>query len=673
MPVVEYQPTVDEENVIPHIVVVGAGPVGVRFLTEYLRVHSHCHITVFGNEPYEPYNRVQLSNVLSRSKDYSDIVMTFPVSSDEQKIEYIATEISHIDPQSQTISANNGVQYVYDSLVLATGSRPHVPNIEGVHLKGVYTFRNLRDTEALLARRHRSRRIVVVGAGLLGLEAAKALTGSGTEVVLVQQSDRLMNRQLDKQASEQLQAHIEALGVRIITQSGVRKIQGDQLLTEIDEHQQSFSRVTAVVTRDQEVIECDTVLLCTGIRPNIDLAIDAGIKFGRGITVNDVLETSEKNIYAIGECAEHNGTVYGIVSPGLEQASVLASRLAKGSAIYQGTQLISTLKVVGESVTSMGEVAEVTQRINQQELSYNNKKSSVYRKVVMHRGHIIGACSVGEWPDSRRVQEAFLSNSYFYPWQRWYFLLTGKLWFGGEKQAVSRWPETAMICQCNQISRGMLSAAMVDGCQSVEQLSQKTGAGTVCGSCQPLLQNLVGSESKALPIVGGLSIAALSFFAVIMSLFFFYFPGVAPVDSVQKPTIEFIWTDGFWKQVSGFSLLGLVAIGLLMTLRKRANWSFLGNFSYWRIVHIVLGVIALGVLFFHTGAHLGENLNRWLMINFLLISIVGATAGLSLHLASQSSASVVQAIKKSAFWAHVIVVWPLPALLITHVLSVYYF
>ena len=523
----------------------------------------------------------------------------------------------------------------------------------------------------MLARRHRSRRIVVVGGGLLGLEAAKALRCDGTEVVLVQQSERLMNRQLDDHASAHLQHYVEDLGIRVITSSGVRKIIDDSHTT--SEGNNGFSRVTAVMTRDQEVIECDTVLLCTGIKPNLQLAFDAGIAFGRGITVNDHLETSIQNIYAIGECCEHNGVVYGIVAPGLEQASVLASHLSGNQASYHGTELISTLKVVGESVTSMGEIAEVTQRISQQKVSYFHKKTGVYRSIIVHRGHILGACSVGEWPEMRRVQEAFLGKKYFYPWQRWYFFLTGKLWFSQGKQSVADWPETAIICQCNQLSRGVLSEAVNQGCDSLARLGKKTGAGTVCGSCQPLLQNLLGSNEKPAPLTGGIALTLFSLLAAVIAALLILMPGIAPEKSVQTPSLEFLWTDSFWKQVSGFSLLGLVAIGLVMTLRKRANWKFLGNFSYWRVVHSVLGALALGVLFIHTGAHLGENLNKWLMVNFLLVSLVGALAGVSMHIAAKTSASAVQLIKRSSFWAHIFIVWPLPALLIAHILSVYYF
>jgi len=230
-----------------------------------------------------------------------------------------------------------------------------------------------------------------------------------------------------------------------------------------------------------------------------------------------------------------------------------------------------------------------------------------------------------------------------------------------------------MVCQCNQITRGALSAAISAGHNTIEKIGSATDAGTVCGSCQPLISNLLGQKEKPVAVIGGTALAIVSVIAAIVALALIMMPGIASVDSVQKPSYEFLWTDGFWKQVSGFSLLGVVALGLLMSLRKRANWSFLGQFSYWRIVHVVLGAVALSILFIHTGAHLGENLNRWLMVNFLIISVVGAIAGLSLQIAAKTSASAVQAVKKSSFWAHIIIAWPLPALLIAHVLSVYYF
>ena len=645
---------------LPNIVVVGAGPVGVRFIDELKRRNVQCKLTLFGNEPYDLYNRVQLSNVLSRNKDYADIVYTLPPATDDFVLDYQQQHVRSIAPDHQRIETQRGEQFHYDHLVLATGSNPHIPAIEGCHLAGVFTFRNLRDTETLMARIFRSRRIVVVGGGLLGLEAARALSRHRTEVVLVQQSDRLMNRQLDAKAAAMLENYVTAQGIEVLTDSGVLRVLGDD-------------RVTGVTTRSGATLACDSVLFCTGIKPEISLALEAGIKVGRGIKVNDHLQTSRDNIYAIGECCEHNDMVYGIVSPGLEQASVLADHFAHGQSTYQGTQTIATLKVVGQSVCSMGEVAEVTDRPGQKRLSFTDKKSGIYRKLVIHRGKIIGACAIGEWEESRRVQEAFLSHGRLYPWQRLWFKLTGRLWTHSGNQQVGQWPEAALICQCNHITRGAISAAIAQGCESVADIGEKTTAGTVCGSCQPLLQNLLGGAVKPVAVVGAIPILTLSILAIIAAFLFVFYPGVSPVDSVQTPSFDHLWTDGFWKQVSGFSMVGIITLGLVMSLRKRARWTFLGNFAHWRLVHILLGVLALGVLLAHTGAHLGENLNRWLMMNFLLVSAMGALAGITLSWAGKTSMVSVRAMKKGWFWAHVLVTFPLPALLITHIVSVYYY
>ncbi len=653
-------PITTSPSVQKNIVVIGAGPVGVRFIDELKQKNVNCCVSLFGNEPYDPYNRVQLSHVLSRSKDYDDIVTRFPCSTETFTFNYYQQQIDNIHPLNKQVITQQGEKVDYDELVVATGSKPHIPNIEGADLKGVYTFRNLRDTEALLARIYRSRTTIVVGGGLLGLETAKALTSYHTYVILIQQGERLMNRQLDETASHLLANHINDEGIRVITASGVRRVFGDQ-------------RVEGVTTRDGTKIFCDTVVFCTGIRPENTLALKAGISVGRGIKVNDELQTSVENIYAIGECAEHQGQVYGIVTPGFEQAAVLAERFSGGTALYQGTQCISTLKVVGKPVCSMGEVAEVRRRAKQHFWTYQNKKQGHYRKIVIRQGRIIGACAVGEWQESRRMQESFLSRHYIYPWQCWWFSISGNLWLGKTDNRVIAWPETAVVCQCNQITRGAISQAIVQGCQSIQAIGAETSAGTVCGSCQPLIQNLLGNKTKPIKIKGVSPIFFMSIIAAIASVFFILFPGIPPVTSVQTASWQFLWTDNYWKQVTGFSLMGVVAIGLVMSLRKRMRWHFLGDFSSWRVVHSALGVIALFVLLMHTGAHLGENLNKWLMINFLIISAVGGLAGFSLYLASKTTIASIDVLKKSWFWIHVLVVWPLPALLTIHIVSVYYF
>ena len=260
------------------------------------------HVQLFGNEPYQPYNRVQLSALLAGKINRDALDIPLPSSSEKPNFSYIVSVIRQINTATKTVTDADGREHDFDILVIATGARAHVPSIPGVNRSGVYTFRNLKDAEFLSARVVRSRHIVVVGGGLLGLEAAKGLLRFNTRVTVIQQGPRLMNRQLSDEAACRLQAQVESLGIRVIVDAGVRKIQGDQT-------------IQSVLTNDGDIIECDTVLLCAGIKPNVELARAAGISVATGITVNDQLQTSHPDIYAIGECCEHRGLTYGLVTP----------------------------------------------------------------------------------------------------------------------------------------------------------------------------------------------------------------------------------------------------------------------------------------------------------------------------------------------------------------------
>jgi nitrite reductase (NADH) large subunit len=207
----------------------------------------------------------------------------------------------------------------------------------------------------------------------------------------------------------------------------------------------------------------------------------------------------------------------------------------------------------------------------------------------------------------------------------------------------------------------------------VSEIGKQTSEGMVCGSCQPLLQSLLGIDNKPLALQGAVAVFIFSLFAITASILLIVVPGIQPVNSVQISSWEFLWTSSYWKQVTGFSLLALISIGLLMSLRKRAGIMWLGRFSYWRIAHTFLGLLALVVLLLHTGAHLGENINQWLMINFLAISAVGALAGISISWSAKTSDATVRLFKKIGYWLHVLVSWPLPGLLAVHIVSVYFF
>jgi len=650
-------------------VVVGSGPVGVRFVRELLSRQSDADVLLIGNEEVLPYNRVLLTALLSGEVAYDNIGLSLPNKAQHPNFQVMNMDVVSLDMDKREICDRVGVHYPYDRLIFATGARPFVPQIKGTDQSGVFTFRSLKDTEKLLARTSRARHVVIMGGGLLGLEAAKAMLRANTQVTVIQQGSRLLNRQLDEAAATVLQKKVEALGINVITQTGVREIQGQ-------------GRVTAVMTRDKQVIECDTVLLCTGISPNIELAI-GNVAVRKGIVVDDQLKTSNDSIYAIGECCEHEGATYGLVSPGYEQAAVLADHLCGGSANYAGSLEVSRLKVVGESVISMGDVTDLNYQPFQREISY--RKGDQYRKIVLRKGVIAGAVGIGDWPQAKRVQENFLRQEKINLWRQWYFNFTGRLWVESDSSSVTNWSDQAIVCQCNSISKGEIAACIQQGTAKqatcVSDVTERSGAGSVCGSCKPLVQELFigltqqeGATAAVEKEHAWFPTAIASVIAVIIAAIVAFAPALAVSETVQKSAIlEFLWNDHYWKQVTGFSLLGMSIVGLLLSLRKRMKKINFGQFSQWRFAHIFLGVACAVTLILHTGMHLGENLNQILMIDFLLVLILGGIAGTVVSLSHQMNAKQSMQVRKFFSWVHILVTWPLPALLGIHILTVYYY
>ena len=646
---------------IPHIIVIGGGPVGVRFINELLKRQSQYKITLFGEEKVRPYNRVQLSSLLAGEVDVDSLQLELPTEGD--LFEYKQVKIDQIKPAVKRVIDVNGESYNFDKLIVATGARPHIPNITGIDQSGVYTFRNLRDAESIYARTSRAKHIVIVGGGLLGIETAKALQKNNTRITIIQQGQYLMNKQLDEKAAQLLEERLLELDINVITNSGVRFIEGN-------------GRVTGVVLRNRELIECDTVLFCSGISPNMEIARSARLRVNRGIVVNQKMQTSNESIYAIGECCEFKDITYGIVSPGYEQAAVAAEAINNQDVNYYGSLLSSTLKVLDTPVRSFGEVVNYTKSPLDHEVSYSKKGS--YRKLVIQKDKLIGGVSVGEWDNYLPTLEAFQQGRKINFFRRLLFKFTGSIFFRAQSNNVSTWLNEAIVCQCNNLSKGQLVESLQTQCQSVCDLKSKTKAGSVCGSCVPLLEQLVesatGQQQERQKEWAWTPMLLLSVIAFAMSLLVAVIPGLEVGKSVQNPApFEFLWNDKWWKQVTGFTLLGLSVVGLLMSLRKRIksiNW---GAFPYWRMMHIALGVVSVILLFFHSGWHLGENLNRLLMINFLLVIAIGALASLVVSISHRLPSHNAQGVRKIWSLAHIAVTWPLPILLAIHIFTVYYY
>jgi nitrite reductase (NADH) large subunit len=643
------------------IVVVGTGPVGMHIAHKLLDYNPQCAISLYGDEPWEPYNRVRLSTFLSGETSWAGLTDMAGPPAGERVVTHYNTPITAIDRERHEVINANGVRQVYSSLVLATGSSPHVPSIPGITLPGVFTFRNLDDVQQLLARRARSRKTVIIGGGVLGLEAARAMQRLNTEVTVVEHSPRLMNRQLDDAAGEMLREHLMGLGIRISLFDGVKKVLGD-------------IHVSGVELNSGRCLDCDTIVVVTGIRPNIELARGCGLSVGRGIRVNDNMQTRDADVYAIGECAEHRGQLYGLLAPGLEQAAVAAHSIMGGSASYSGSVVATQLKVVDQNVFSMGVTGDEHTTTDYVNYVYQNHGKGIYRKLITRRNRLAGVIAVGDWPAQSRIQESITQQRRLWPWQLHRFRRYGELWPAQEGNHVSSWPANRTVCNCRNVSRSQLTEAMQQGCVSLESLSRYTGASTVCGSCKPLLGEMLGEYVELEPEPGRGSLLASAVLALFMAIVTLT---VMPVpyskSMVPELHIDMLWRDGLLKQVSGFSLLGLSVVALLLSLRKRIKRFQLGQFAWWRVVHAALGLFTLLTLFAHTGFRLGEHLNFALMLSFLLLGFSGALAGGIAAVQERLDIVMAKRLRSMSNWVHILLFWPLPALLGLHIFAVYYF
>jgi len=368
------------------LVVVGNGMAAARLVDELTKVAlGRYAIAVIGDEPRLAYNRVLLSSVLAGETASHDIELK-PAAWWRDRgvtIKYgcLATAI---DVDRRELKIANEESIAFSKLVLATGSTPLRLNVSGADLPGVHTFRDSRDADLLLALAARKKRVVVVGGGLLGLEAAYGLAKAGASVTLVHLMDRLMERQLDAPAAELLKSLVERKGIRILLNANTVRLHGE-------------THVEGVELADGRRIEADAVIFAAGIRPNVSLAKDAGIPVDRGIVVDDSLQTGAPDIFALGECAEHRGICYGLVEPAYEQARVLARHLAGGAASYGGSVTATNLKVSGVSVFSAG---DFTGTDGSETIVLNDARHGTYKKLVISDGHLTGAVLVGDVGDA---------------------------------------------------------------------------------------------------------------------------------------------------------------------------------------------------------------------------------------------------------------------------------
>ncbi|MDV6941274.1 NAD(P)/FAD-dependent oxidoreductase [Pseudomonas aeruginosa] len=469
------------------LVMVGNGMAGVRTLEELLKLNSDFYdITVFGAEPHPNYNRILLSPVLAGEQTFEEIVLNDLNWYAENGIKLLLDrKVVQIDRVRRRVVAADGSEAEYDRLLLATGSVPFILPIPGNRLQGVIGYRDIADTQAMIDCSRTHSHAVVIGGGLLGLEAANGLKQRGMDVTVVHLSDWLLERQLDRTAGKLLQGALEARGIRF------------RLNTQTQELMDNGSgRVCAVQFNDGDVIPADLVVMAAGIRPNTELAESAGIPCNRGILVNDTLQTYDPRIYAVGECANHRGIAYGLVAPLFEQAKVCANHLAHlGYARYQGSVTSTKLKVTGIDLFSAGDFIGGE---GSETITLSDPIGGVYKKLVIKDDVLVGACLYGDTADGgwyfRQIREnhnvAQIRDHLMFGENA-----LGDVGHQGQNSAASM-PDTAEVCGCNGVCKGTIVKAIQEhGLFSVDEVKKHTKAASSCGSCAGLVEQILISIS----------------------------------------------------------------------------------------------------------------------------------------------------------------------------------
>jgi nitrite reductase (NADH) large subunit len=457
------------------LVLIGNGMAGVRAVEEVLKLdRDGFEITVFGREPYPNYNRIQLSKVLQGDTSIADITLNDWKWYEDNHIRlYPGETVTFIDKNKQIVYSDKGRIEHYDKLVIATGSDPFMLPLPGADKEGVIAFRNIEDCEKIMEYSKKYKKAAVIGGGLLGLEAARGLLNLGMEVDVVHIHDYLMERQLDFTAGKLLLKELEQQGMNFLLKKNTAEVLGRK-------------KVTGLRFTDDSRIKADLVVMAVGIKPNVNLAKEAGIPVHRGILVNDFMETQVPNIYAVGECAEHRGMVYGLVAPLYQQGQEMAKHICgiecEG---YHGSTLSTQLKVSGVDVFSVGKINEDK---DTKVYKMHDDWKGAYKKIIIENGKMTGAVLFGDTKDGSRLLNFIKKGADVEE----YLDADGS----GTSQVclVADMPNEELICGCNGVTKGaIVEAIQSQGLTTVDQVKGCTNASRSCGGCKSLVSELLAS------------------------------------------------------------------------------------------------------------------------------------------------------------------------------------
>ncbi len=474
----------------PHLVVIGNGMAGCRAVEELLaRDATRYRVTIFGAEPHVNYNRIMLSPVLAGEKTFEQIVINGHDWYADHAITLVAGDpVASIDRAGRTITARSGMQVGYDRLLIATGSDPFIIPVPGRDLPGVIGFRDMADVDHMLAAAGRGGSAVVIGGGLLGLEAAHGLTLRGMKVTVIHLMPTLMERQLDEAAGWLLRQALEARGQTILTGADTAEIVGTDA-------------VEGVRLADGTLIPASLVVMAVGIRPSVALAREAGLAVGRGIQVDDHMVTSDPAILAVGECVEHDGNVYGLVAPLWDMCRALADGLVDTPSGYRGSVTSTKLKVSGIDVFSAGDFSGGD---GAEDIVLRDASRGVYKRVVVRDDRIVGAVLYGDTADGGWYFDLLKRGEDIAPIRD--MLIFGQSFASGggqtdPKSAVAALSDSAEICGCNGVTKGQVVSCIAKGAHSLDAVRATCKASASCGSCTGLVETILaltlGDEVQA--------------------------------------------------------------------------------------------------------------------------------------------------------------------------------
>ncbi|MCP1199672.1 nitrite reductase large subunit NirB [Notoacmeibacter sp. MSK16QG-6] len=465
------------------LVVIGNGMAPGRMLEHLIEAAPDAYdVTIFNAEPRVNYDRIMLSPVLSGEKTFDEIV----IHGDGWYVErgvtlYKGHKVVAIDRVAKTVTSEHGETVPYDKLVVATGSNPFIIPVPGHDLAGVLSYRDLDDVEAMLLAAQSREKAVVIGGGLLGLEAAAGLKERGMDVTVLHLMPTLMERQLDPSAGYLLQNELQKRGIKVITEAHTARILGED-------------KVTGVELKDGTVIDASLVVMAVGIRPNVALAKDAGLEVNRGIVCSPAMSTSDPDIFSVGECVEVEGQVYGLVAPLYEMAKVLAGHLSGDvSKAFAHSETPTRLKVTGINLYSAGDFAEGDDR---EEIVLRDATAGIYKRLVLKNDKIIGIVLYGETADGAWFYDLMKKSTDISEMRD--TLIFGSAYKGGAPldptAAVAALPLDAEICGCNGICKGTIVEAITSkGLTSLDEVRAHTKASASCGTCTGLVEGLMAA------------------------------------------------------------------------------------------------------------------------------------------------------------------------------------